>query len=466
MSGITKIQEGKTMTLREQLKLAAQLSFPAIMAQLSSILMQFIDASMVGHLGAAPSASVGLVSTSLWLFWGVCSMVTMGFSVQVAHRIGAKEFLEARDVLRQGITSCFLIGLVIAAIGVGISPFLPYWLGGTDEIARGATLYFGIFAAALPILTLNYLAGGVLRCAGNMKVPSMLNIGMCILDVILNFFLIFPTRTLSILSVNIHIPGAGLGVAGAALGTVLAECITATVMMGYLCARQENLDILHYVKKGFKPTAEVLRKAVKIGAPMTLEHAVFCIAQIVITAIIAPLGLVAIAANSFAVTAESLCYQPGFGIGDAATTLTGQSYGAKRYDLAKRFCHICVWLGIGVMSFMGLVMYVFAPQMMEVMTDVKAISDLGVELLRIEAWAEPMFAAAIVAYGAFVGVGDTLVPAIMNFGSIWLVRIPLSALLVGIYGLHGVWVAMCAELTFRGLIFLWRMYSGKWLKRK
>ena len=155
---------------------------------------------------------------------------------------------------------------------------------------------------------------------------------------------------------------------------------------------------------------------------------------------------------------------PGFGIGDAATTLTGQSFGAGRIDLVKRFGHITVIMGMAIMTVMAGVMYAAAPLMMDIMTPVEAISKLGTEVLRIEAWAEPMYAASIVAYGAFVGVGDTLIPAIMNFGSIWLVRIPVAAILAPSVGLRGVWIAMCVELIFRGSIFLWRMVSGRWYR--
>lgn len=464
MALIKKIQNGEPMTFGEQLSLTARLSLPAILAQLSSIMMQYIDASMVGRLGADQSASVGLMSSSLWMFWGICSMVTMGFSVQVAHRIGAKEFDEARSVLRQGITSCLIFSLLATAVGLSISPALPHWLGGDDAICGDATLYFAVFIGALPMLTMNYLAGGMLRCAGNMKVPSLLNVLMCVLDVVFNFFLIFPTREISIGGIGMTMPGAGLGVLGAALGTVAAEIITAGLMMWFLTRNEPELDIARRPRGSFRPRRAVLSKAVKISVPMTLEHAIFCGAQITITIIVAPLGVVAIAANAFAVTAESLCYMPGFGIGDAATTLVGQSYGAGRIDLVKRFCHITVALGMIVMTVMAAVMYLAAPVMMEIMTPVEAIRELGTEVLRIEAWAEPMYAASIVAYGSFVGVGDTLIPAIMNFGSIWLVRIPVAAFLAPTAGLRGVWIAMCCELTFRGLIFLWRMWSGRWYR--
>ncbi|MDE6559612.1 MAG: MATE family efflux transporter, partial [Muribaculaceae bacterium] len=164
------------------------------------------------------------------------------------------------------------------------------------------------------------------------------------------------------------------------------------------------------------------------------------------------------------VTAESLCYMPGYGIGDAATALTGQSHGANRPLLVRRFGNMAVGLGMAIMTVMGALMYIFAPEIMAVITPVEAIRSLGADVLRIEAWAEPMFAASIVAYGAFVGVGHTKLPALMNFGSIWLVRVPLAWILSQSMGLKGVWTAMCIELTFRGAIFLIRLFRSKWYK--
>lgn len=465
MADISQIQNGEKLSLKQQIALTAKLSVPAIIAQLSTIMMQYIDASMVGHLGADASASVGLMNSSLWMFWGVCSTITMGFSVQVAHRLGARDSLGARAVLRQGIVACAFAGLCMALLGVAIAWQLPHWLGGGDNICHGASVYFATFVAALPVLIMNYLAGGMLRCAGNMKIPGLFNVGMCILDVFFNFFLIFPSRDISILGLNIPLPGAGLGIFGAALGTVAAECVCAAAMMYWVCRKQHDLWLRGVeAAKSYRPTKLVLQRAAKIAVPMTVEHIVFCGAQITITIIVAPLGVVAIAANAFAVTAESLCYMPGFGIGEAATTLCGQAYGAARYDLVRRFAHLTTLLGMAVMTVMAVAMFLCADLMMNIMTPVAAIRDLGADVLRIEAWAEPMYAASIVAYGAFVGVGDTLLPATMNFGSIWLVRIPLAAILAPTCGLRGVWIAMCAELAFRGIIFLARMRWGKWLK--
>lgn len=423
---------------------------------------QYIDASMVGSLGANASASIGLVSTTTWLFWGLCAAAATGFSVQVAHRIGAGDFAGARKVLRESVAATFIFGSLLAAVGVSIGGALPGWLGGDETIRHDSSVYFRIFSLFLPALQLNFLAGGMLRCSGNMRVPSLLNVLMCLLDVVFNFFLIFPTRQMEILDFSFVVPGAGLGVEGAALGTVLAELATGGGMMWYLCLRSPLLKLSG--ERGLLvPRKDTLRKAVRIALPMGFEHAAICGAQIMTTVIVAPLGIVAIAANSFAIIAESLCYMPGYGIAEAATTLVGQSLGANRIRLLRRFANITVWSGMSVMGIMGALMYMAAPQIIGVMTPVEEIRVLGVEILRIEAFAEPMFAASIVAYGVFVGAGSTSVPSLMNFASIWGVRLTLAAWLAPAMGLRGVWLAMCIELCFRGAIFLVRLWGGNWI---
>ncbi|WP_308760386.1 MATE family efflux transporter, partial [uncultured Bacteroides sp.] len=240
--------------------------------------------------------------------------------------------------------------------------------------------------------------------------------------------------------------------------------VVAGILLWYLWTRSDELKLTGE-RGSFRPQAATLQKALHIGFPMGLEHIVICGAQIMTTVIVAPLGVFAIAANSFAITAESLCYMPGYGIADAATTLVGQSIGAGRWKLARSFAHITVFMGMAVMGLMGILMYIFAPQIIGLMTPVEEIRQLGVMALRIEAFAEPMFAASIVAYGVFIGAADTLVPCLMNFFSIWAVRLSLAALLAPSLGLKGVWIAMCVELCFRGAIFLVRLKRERWMKK-
>lgn len=457
------VQDGLPMSLGQQLRLTVELSIPAIISQLSSILMQFIDASMVGSLGAEASASIGLVSTTTWLFAGISAAAATGFYVQVSHLLGSKDTANARSVLRQSIVMTMIFSAAVVATGCAISWPLPRWLGGEEVIRHDASMYFLIFMLSLPALQLNMLASGMLRSSGNMITPSLLNVMMCLLDVVFNFFLIFPTRSVEFLGMDIMMPGAGLGVTGAALGTALASAVVVAMLMYSLCVKSPELAIAGE-KGSFRPTGQCFRNAIGIALPMGCERVIMCGAQIMSTVIIAPLGTIAIAANSFAITVESLCYMPGHGVSNAATTLVGQSIGARRRDLTWRFAHISVLMGIAVMTVMGIIMYATSSFMMGIMTPDAAVRELGATILKIEAFAEPMYAASIVVYGVFVGAGDTLVPSIMNLCSIWAVRLSLAAFLAPEFGLEGVWVAMCVELCFRGIIFLIRLYRKKWLR--
>lgn len=443
------IREGREMTQGEKLRLIISLSIPSILAQISATVMFFIDASMVGHLGAKASASIGLVETTGWLMGGLGAAANMGFSVQVAHAIGANDFERARRVLRQSLVCCLLWSLSITTVSLLVSGRLPYWLGGSAEIAHDASLYFALIGVFGIFYQIEGLGGSMLKCSGNMKIPSMLNICMCLMDVIFNYLFIYIL---------------GMGVMGAALGTGLAELVTACLMMYFLLVRSDMLSLVGR-PGSFKPKADVVQNAIKIGAPMGLQHLLMGGAQIVSTLIVAPLGTVAIAAHSLGITVESLCYMPGFGIAEAATTLVGQSFGAGKRKLTQSFAHMSTGLGVAVMTLMGVLMWIFASELMSLMTPVDEIIAIGAECLRIEAFAEPMFAASIVINGIFIGVGDTLRPAIMSLASMWGVRLTLAALLATTYGLPGVWTAMAIELTFRGIIFLVRLVQGGWMRK-
>ena len=457
------IREGQPLSFRQQLSLTVQLSLPAVLANTSAMVMQFIDAAMVGQLGADDSASVGLMGTTSWLFEGVLSAFAAGYAVQVAHLLGAKRNADARQLVRQAIVVCLLFSLVMAGLGGLLCRPLPVWLGAEEHIRTNATLYFGTFMLFVPFFMIDIVASSMLRSSGNMRIPSILNIAMCILDVIFNFLLIFPTRDITVMGHTMTMPGAGLGVVGAALGTASAGLVISLLMAYYLVFRSNELRLT--LDRGtFKPSWLKFKKAIHISTPMGLQHIMMCSASIVITGIVAPLGSIALAANSFGITAESLCYMSGYGIADAATTLIGQSLGAGRKRLTRSFAWITVSSGMAIMGLMAVMMYVFAPQLMGLMSPVPEVVDLGARCLRVEAWAEPLFAASIIGYGVFVGAGYTLVPCGINLVSMWMVRLGLSAIMVRTMGLYGVWMAMAIELCFRGCVYLLWLSSKRWMR--
>lgn len=443
---LAKIRNGEEMTRREKISLIIDLSIPSMLAQITTVMMFFIDAAMVGHLGAAQSASIGLIETTTWLMGSILSAVSVGFSVQVAHFIGANDFSNARQVFRHALACGIGFSLVMALAGAVVAPHLPFWLGGKADIAPMSSAYFLIFSLTLPAVLVYHLTAAMLKSAGEMRVPSALSIMMCCLDVVFNYLFIYILD---------------MGVTGAALGTMTAYVLTA-VTMSWQAMWKNKILALNLDRAKFVWQWKFVRNAAKISLPIAVQNILMGSAQVVSTLIVAPLGNAAIAANSFAITAESLCYMPGYGVGDAASTLIGQTYGAGRRRLCHNFAHLTIATGMIVMAFMGMVMFVFAPEMIGFLSPVDEIRRLGTEVLRIEAFAEPFFAAAIVSYSVCVAAGDTLKPAAMSLFSMWCVRLTLAWWLSQSLGLRGVWIAMAAELTFRGSIFLLRIWKGRW----
>lgn len=443
------LREGHQLTLWQQIKLIIILSMPAIIAQLSSIVMEYIDASMVGRLGADGSAAIGLVASSTWLLGGLCHSVTTGFTVQVAQTVGAGRNEEARKIVKLALLCAGIFSVVLMVVGLFLGRVIPVWLQGDEKILPNAIKYLSIYAISLPMVQLTGITGGMIQASGNMKLPSILHVVMCALDVIYN---------------SIFIYGLGLGVLGAAIGTALAQLTVGVIMLWYMLRKSPVLR--YHLGEKFEFSTTYLIKAVRIAIPVGIEQIVMCGAQIVSTKIVAPLGNIAIAANSLAVTAESLCYMPCYGIGAAATTLIGQSIGAGRKDLTKKLGWLVTGFGMLVMAFGGILMYIFAPQMIGILTPDPEIRKLGTLVLRIEVVAEPMYAASIVAAGVFHGAQDAVVPSLFSFISMWAVRLPLAYVLSQNMGLKGVWLAMCIELCVRGMLFLIRLSGKKWLNLK
>ena len=431
------------LTLKKQIKNVWKLSVPAILTQISTIIMQYIDSAMVGDLGEDASAAIGLVSTSTWLLGGFVLAASVGFSVQVAHLFGGNKKQEARNVLVHGLITSIIMAFILLAICIFIAKPLPRWLKGEEIIWEDATNYFITFVITLPFMMINNLTSSTLQCSGNMIVPSILNTVMCILDVIFN---------------AIFIPK--YGVLGAGIGTGISVVITSVIMFSICVLINKNLRLRKNDK--YKFDLNILKQALKIGTPVALEEVAMCGAMVVTTTIVAPLGNASVAAHSFAITAESLCYMPGYGMAAAATTLVGQQIGAGNKELAKRYGKISIIMGILLMTLMGIIMYIFCPFVFQLLTPSASVREIGVKVLRIGLIAEPLYAASIVVTGALRGAEDTFVPSLLNVISIWFVRITLQILLVTELGLNGVWIAMATELSIRGILLLIRNKTTKY----
>lgn len=454
-----KLRAGAEMSGREQFKLTLLLAFPSIMAQLSMCLMSYIDASMVGRLGSAQAAAIGLVSTSTWILGSFCYANSSGFSVQIAHRCGARDFSGAARIFRQGLAAVLLFSVIISLAGISVSGALPGWLGGADDIRDDASAYFRIYSMFLPAFQLAIYCQASLVASGNTKVPSITSMSMCVLDVAFNYLFIFVL---------------GMGVTGAAIGTGLSMLLAGLFLLVYIFTSSRELGPVRLREPDAGSQAErescgmkaVYSNALGISWPLWLQNLVTRGAYIAATVIIAPLGTIAIAANSFAIIAEGFCYLPGYGMQDAATALVGQSLGARRKRTARRFARITIATGSAMMTVLAILMWLFAYQIMGMMSHDPAVIELGAKCLRIEAWAELLFGVSIVAYGCCVGAGDTLVPSAINLLSMWVIRLGLALVLIPRIGLLGYWTAMAVELSIKGVIFAIRIRGDRWMRTR
>ena len=454
-----RMRQGETIPLRDTAGVVLMLSVPSILEQIVVTAMEYIDAAMVGHIGAEATAAIGIVSSSTWLLHGILVGLYNAFSIQIAQYLGADRQQDARGVLRQAMLFNLAAGLAAAAFGIGISGHLPGWLGADVSLQANASAYFAIWSAALPFTMAMGMYTSMLRASGDALTPGLISVLVCVLDVVFNFFLINPTRTLW----GITVWGAGLGVPGAALGTALATVVGGLLALCILLFREGPLCLR---KPGsWKITRACIRNLGKVGVPLAAERAALSSAQVLQVRIVSQLGTVAIAANSLGVSAEGLCYMAGYGIQGAAIALIGQAVGAHRKDMAKRFAWLCTLMGMGIMTLTGAGLFAFAPALMSIFTADAAVIALGARVLRIEAFAEPMFGASIVASGAMQGAGDSTACFVLNLVSMWGIRLTLAFLLAPRFGLVGVWGAMCFELCVRGLLFLIRLARGKWQEK-
>lgn len=454
-----RMRQGEDIPLSDTARIALALSIPSILEQLVVTAMEYIDAAMVGHIGAEATAAIGIVSSSTWLLHGILVGLYNAFSIQIAQYLGADRQQDARGVLRQAMLFNLAAGLAAAAFGIGISGHLPGWLGADVSLQANASAYFAIWSAALPFTMAMGMYTSMLRASGDALTPGLISVLVCVLDVVFNFFLINPTRTLW----GITVWGAGLGVPGAALGTALATVVGGLLALCILLFREGPLCI--HKPGSWKITRACIRNLGKVGVPLAAERAALSSAQVLQVRIVSQLGTVAIAANSLGVSAEGLCYMAGYGIQGAAIALIGQAVGAHRKDMAKRFAWLCTLMGMGIMTLTGAGLFAFAPALMSIFTADAAVIALGARVLRIEAFAEPMFGASIVASGAMQGAGDSTACFVLNLVSMWGIRLTLAFLLAPRFGLVGVWGAMCFELCVRGLLFLIRLARGKWLEK-
>ncbi|WP_251447431.1 MATE family efflux transporter [Vermiculatibacterium agrestimuris] len=444
---------------QERLRILWRLSWPAIIEQVLGTMVSYVDAAMVGVLGAVGSAAVSVNGPPIWLLNGILAGVGVGYSVQVSNAVGANAPQRVRKVIRQAFLAALICGLAACGLYEVLGGYLPRWLGAKPEVLPHAVHYIRIYCAAMPFNALLIVFAAVLRCMGNTKTPLLFNTAANLANMVLNFFLIYPTREWN----GLTIPGAGWGVEGAAVATA-ASIVCAGVPAAIAAFRQGQYTTS--LREGLQPDRMIIFRAVHLGFPSALERAVVNLGQIAMTGLVGhALTTAALAANNIATTAEGLCYLPAYGIGYAAIALVGQAVGAGSREDAKAYGDLTAILGSFLCLVTGTALFLFATPLASLFnSDAQVVAEAALAL-RVVAFAEPFFALSIILTSALRGADDVRFPMMVGLAGMWFIRVPLACLLVlrFSWGLAGVWFAMSMDLVLRGVLCALRWRKGKWV---
>ena len=413
------------------------LAWPTMLEQLMQTVVQYIDTAMVGSLGTQATAAVGATSTVNWLIGSTISAISVGFLSYIARAFGAKDKEVAKCAAAQAVLVVVIVGALVTIITLSLSGMIPIWMQVDESIQAMASQYFFIIYMPMLFRTASIIFGTLLRAAGDTKTPMKIGVLVNLTNVVLNFLLIYQTRELSILGITFIMPGAGLGVIGAAIASAIAFtvggiCITIVLWRHPLVSPRG---------KSFRPDMKILKPCLTVAFPNMLQRFGTSLGYVFFASMINSIGEVATAAHTIANTVESAFYIPGYGMQTAAATLAGNAYGANDKKRMDDLGAMFIPIEIVLMIFSGGVLFLFAPDLMRIFSTSEDVIGLGTTVLRMVAVSEPFYGFSIIIEGMLQGVGKTKEPFVYNIIGMWMFRI------VGTF--------ICTQLLGFGLVAAW-----------
>ncbi len=450
----------RAKTSASLLPIILTLAWPTMLEQLLQTAVQYIDTAMVGSLGTAATAAVGATTTVNWLFGSTVSALGVGFLAYIAQARGAGRDEDARRAAGQTVLAVLVCGVLFTALTLGLSPYIPRWMQVDAPIQPLASQYFFILYTPMIARVATILFGTVLRAAGDTKTPMKVGIWVNLINVVLNFLLIYPTRTLSVLGISFNCPGAGWGVAGAAAASAVAFAVGG----GMITVALWRHPVLSPRAQSIRPDPQILRPCLKVALPNALQRFGTSLGYVAFASMVNALGEISTAALTIAYTVESAFYIPGYGMQAAAATLAGNALGAQDEQGIRRLGRTILAIEVALMVVSGSLLFIFAPEMMRLFSKDAQVILLGATVLRMVAVSEPFYGVSIIIEGMLQGMGHTVYPFVCNILGMWGVRIVGTYLCTQLlpYGLEAAWGCMIAHNLLLFILFLGHYLSGRW----
>ena len=433
------------------------LAWPTMMEELMQTAVQYIDTAMVGSLGTQATAAVGATTTVNWLIGSTISAVGVGFLAYVSRACGAGDLKRAKRAASQAVLAVLFCGILFTALTLGLSDVVPVWMQVDPAIQELASRYFFILYTPMLARTAIIIFGTLLRAAGDSKTPMRVGMLVNLVNVVLNFLLIYPTREIG----GVRIYGAGWGVTGAAAASAIAFaaggiCITAALW---------RHPVLSPSGQSLRPDWEVLKPCLKVALPNGLQRFGTSLGYVAFASMINSLGEVSAAAHTIANTVESAFYIPGYGMQAAAATLAGNALGANNKQRIKDLARMIIFIEVALMILSGSLLFAFAPNMMGLFSKDPEVIAIGATVLRMVAVSEPFYGVFIIIEGMMQGMGNTVLPFVFSISGMWGVRIVgtfVCTQLLGM-GLISAWACMIAHNLLLFALFMTCYASGRWI---
>ena len=442
------------------LPILVALAWPTMLEQLMQTAVQYIDTAMVGSLGKQATAAVGATSTVNWLVGSTVSAIGVGFLSYIAQAMGAGEKDKAKKASGQAALAVIIVGVFFTALTTSLSGAVPVWMQVDESIREAASRYFLILYTPMLFRTSSIIFGTVLRSVGDTKSPMIVGIFVNIINIVLNFFLIYPTRHMDLLGSGWTVYGAGFGIEGAAMASAISYAFGGIAIAVRVWLHQE----ISPKGQSLKPDKKILKPCLKVAIPNMMQRFATSLGYVAFASMINSLGDTSTAAHTIANTVESAFYIPGFGMQTAAATLSGNACGAKDKDRLQSLAKAAIPLVVILMIFSGGLLFLFAPKLMLIFSNDKEVIELGTTVLRMVAISEPFYGVPIVIEGIMQGAGKTVTPFVFNVLGMWCIRILGTFICTQLlnYGLVSAWACMIGHNLLLFVLFVAIFASGKW----
>lgn len=425
-------------------KTLVALSIPTILEEMLATLLQYVDTAMVGQLGENATAAVSVTTTITWLVGSICSALGIATLSLISKAVGSGDRERIRRISSQVLMLAVGCGAIVGGLSMLLSPYIPIWMGAEEEIQKQASLYFFIISMPMVFRACNSILGASIRATKDTKTPMFINLGANLLNVVFNYWLIYPI---------------GLGVTGAAIASAISYALSGCCM--FIAYRRNQL--LHWEWKSFKVDRDILADCAKLSIPVLATNVTSCLGYVVFASLVTGMGTTIFAAHSIAVTAETIFYIPGYGLRTATSTLVGISLGEGNRRKFENISFISVFLTMGMMVLSGVVLYLTAYPLMCLFTNSTEVAKIGAEMLKLVAFSEPFFGLMVVMEGIYYGLGRTKYTFWVTTLSMWGVRILFTWICVEIWqmGLTQVWYCMIADNVCKAVLLALPVLSAK-----